>query len=193
MNTILSENNMNCIVNPMKNWGNSPYAILKLKERYVLPPDRIYQISESCFWWVGEDGFADFVFHSPPETWKKLSEGHYQTTQGEGYGGRTFVFNVKGYGRVDVRGAWSGGSYCANQYLPEPTIEVTIQDGRNYFIAAHITWRALTPLLPEGWSIIDSRWSNKHWPELVYNGQQKKDWSEETMEYLDNIYQKERQ
>lgn len=182
---------MKCYVNPMKTYVNNPYPIIELPT-FQLPPNRIYQVTEACYWWQDiESGWTDFFFHTPIQNCTKLKDNHHQTPTSEGYGGRVFTIQVQGYGTVDLRGPWSGGCYGANQYLPKPAIEVTVKKGRFNHIGTNITWEKLKTLLPEGWTVIDSREYNKHWPELTYKGQRKKDWSKETTDYLDELYKKQ--
>jgi hypothetical protein len=118
---------MECVVNPCKGLANSPYAIIT-DLHWKLPENRIYRLSDNCFWWQDQEtGWTDFFFHCPASQLIRVGDNHYQTPKSEGYGGRIFTIQVEGFGKVDLRGPWSGGCYCANPYLPKLAIEVTVR------------------------------------------------------------------
>lgn len=173
----------------MKGYGNSPYAVIEV-DHYVLPSP-LYTETEGCYWYQdGETGLTDFLFHTPLSKCKKVGT-RYVTPPSEGYGGRTFTLNLVDGGAVDLVGPWSGGSYCANAYLPLPSIEVTFKQSRYSNIAGYMTWKALEEFLPIGWGVGDSREYGKHWPTLLYRGLFKKQWSKELALQLDFEYKRE--
>jgi hypothetical protein len=172
-------------INPMKGWGNSPYLIVKI-DRYESPKNAIYTNTENCYWYQDkESGLTDFLFHITLSGCKEIAPGHFSSPKDEGFGGRTFTLNLSGGRKIDLNGPWSGGSYCANQYLPENSIETTFLPAN---IAGYLTWEAAKRLLPTGWDIIDSRKYSKHWPELTYEGQVKSEWAPKLLEKLHREY-----
>lgn len=174
-------------VNPMSGWANNPYLIIQ--GPYPDLTNAIYNVTEGCYWYQGET--TDFLFHCHAKDWIKVGEDHYKTPPSEGFGGRVFSLRVNFESRVvlvDLVGPWSGGSYCANQYLPEPTLEVTCEVRRYSHIAGYLTWKQIEEICPSGWSVQNTMRNGRYWSELVFLDKPKSEWSQEVLDFLQDQF-----
>lgn len=124
---------MKFCVDPQKGLANSPDVVLLSDEFPHIWEDKTYWRSGPCYWHQNrQTGQTLFLFHTPDLLYSRPGKPRlYVTNDGGGFGGATFklkVYNM--YGIVHVVGPWSGGCYCANQYLPKHCIEVRRYDSK---------------------------------------------------------------
>ena len=177
-------------VHPMCKWANNPQLYITLDRPF--PRNRgqyTYQWKEGLWWTQHENGYTHFL--SAPNRleeakfeWEhpllKLDLPHYQTTtKSQGFGGTTWLIRAiteHGEAVVGLRGPWSSGCYYANNVLPEPAIEVTI----NTSLGGYLPVRMANELLKDtNWEVVmPSSWRLKDYPkapELTYKGMYKED------------------
>lgn len=180
------------LVNPMKGWGNMPQIIV-VTNAVTYNPNWIYTNTADCYWYQGKDGITDFLFHTFFDTFILKDTDHYESDRWSGFGGRTFPIKLQRDNkiiRVDLHGPWSGDSYCANKYLPKPSIGVSYKKTKEKYatIAGHMTWESLSPHLPSGFEIGDKPHSQGHWPEIKYQEKYKEEWDKNLIDKLHEDY-----
>lgn len=116
-------------VNPNKGLANSPDICIHTDAFPRVWEDKTYWKRGPCYWHQSiRTGATYYLFHDSARP-RQIGTGRaFETTNGGGFGGAVFKLKVYNVGLVHVRGPWSGGAYCANQYLPRHVIEVTTYD-----------------------------------------------------------------
>lgn len=200
---------MKILVNPNKGLGNSPDVTLISTERLYKMTWRepTYFRAGPCYFYQSrETGYTQFLFHHGKLqrningflTQNQIGPGEYETNDAGGFGGSVFSLNVFGIGKVNLRGPWSGGCYCANQYLNKHVIHVNVYSGRKPNYSFHGEYRTVEVvndwLAGSGWEIVREKRRHEKPGEVsyeaAYKGKLKHEFSTALMEELDERYQK---
>jgi hypothetical protein len=152
MNTIHGHTVLHAFVNPNYGWGNGPTLYIALLEPFK-QGDIVYNKTDSCYWYQGEDGYTSFLFHGGDVTpTDEVRDGLkvFKTPQHRGYSGHVFPLKVNLNGEivlVDVAGPGSGGCYLANGILPKHATEVTYIGGHGGYTGGYLALDAVNSLL----------------------------------------------
>lgn len=196
---------VNYAINPYRGFSNGAYIVLD-KECPNTTNDTNcvweYDDKGTAYWFQDpKTGVTDFLYHNndlvavdPPLI------GHFQTKiNNDGFGGRTFGvwLNDGNFAlhrkHVDIRGPWSGGCYCANNFLPLPATEVTYRtpspiQGHWHWTCGNMAIAAVNHLLEvtdSSWRCkLYPRWAHLKVPEFVYDDKRKEEWTSELMDFL---------
>lgn len=188
---------MKWCVDPRKGLANSPDVVL-ISDDYEHRWEKFtYWRTGPCFWSQSQiTGQTMYLFHTADTLFSR--NGVYQTEDGGGFGGAVFklkVYNM--FGTVHLRGPWSGGAYCANQYLPKHVIEVRRIDseGRSHSLNLPIDM-VNEGLRNTGWQCwlqpnrdLTARYGKEIRYEAMYKGNNKDLFTDEQMEEAHALYQ----
>jgi len=179
MNTINGHTILNAFVNPNYGWANGPTLYIALLEPFKQKP-LVYNKTDSCYWYQGEDGYTSFLFHGGAlSLTDEIRDGRkvYNTPQHRGYCGHVFPLTVNLDGEivnVDVAGPGSGGCYMANSLLPKHATEVTLIGGHGGHTGAYLTLDAANSLLAQcdsEWRVTTvNKYGSEYWPTLLLRG-----------------------
>ncbi len=184
-------NIVSCGVDPMLGFGNVPSVTLYV-ENFEYPGDVVYEYKDHLYYHQREDGFTHFFAHKGE--WIPTDNPlEFETKNLGGFGGakhRTKVRQGENVVIVNVYGPWSSNWCYANTIMPKKVHDVSICYGvNNGWGGYQLETDFLEAVLPKGWTLKFEE-KEDYWRdiELIYNGQCKPEWSDETINKLDRQY-----
>jgi hypothetical protein len=137
-------------INPMLDWANSPIVEILIDRQIKVSKENVFKRSGGgLYWWQdASDGYTRFFYHKGDIS--KIGDHHYETTYDSGFGGSTFGIRTIIDGEdclLDLRGPWSSNCDSANQYLPDPCINVTFLVDNGGRFGGHLSVAMVNKLL----------------------------------------------